>query len=388
MEDMMNSGNFVEIYAVNLIGILLMMFLRLTRVKSNEKFPNGEKIFDILIWLTIMGCFIEMLTFVIDGKIFPGCKILSYVMNSLCYIGTCTVGYFWCLYVDFRLHKSINSVYKQAKYLFFPLGIDIVMNLFSYYNHWIFSITQDNVYQRGQFVLVIYVILFFYFFYSIYLVEKSKRKGLDIKFFPVYYFVIPCITGTLIQGFFYGITAGWTSVAIALIFVYIQVQSMNAYVDSLSGLYNRRYMDHILSTFKKRGQQNVYGIMIDVNDFKSINDHYGHFQGDNAIRIIGEILTKSLDEHCLAIRYAGDEFIFLMQSDSETDVKLMIRKIEDDIDEWNQTGKVPFQLSLAMGYSQFDTVSTDIEKFLSDMDKEMYLAKKNYYQQIGIDRRH
>lgn len=77
-----------------------------------------------------------------------------------------------------------------------------------------------------------------------------------------------------------------------------------------------------------------------------------------------------------------------MQSDSETDVKLMIRKIEDDIDEWNQTGKVPFQLSLAMGYSQFDTVSTDIEKFLSDMDKEMYLAKKNYYQQIGIDRRH
>ena len=109
----MNSGNFVEIYAVNLIGILLMMFLRLTRVKSNEKFPNGEKIFDILIWLTIMGCFIEMLTFVIDGKIFPGCKILSYVMNSLCYIGTCTVGYFWCLYVDFRLHKSINSVYKH-----------------------------------------------------------------------------------------------------------------------------------------------------------------------------------------------------------------------------------------------------------------------------------
>ena len=306
----MNSGNFVEIYAVNLIGILLMMFLRLTRVKSNEKFPNGEKIFDILIWLTIMGCFIEMLTFVIDGKIFPGCKILSYVMNSLCYIGTCTVGYFWCLYVDFRLHKSINSVYKQAKYLFFPLGIDIVMNLFNYYNHWIFSITQDNVYQRGQFVLVVYVILFFYFFYSIYLVEKSKRKGLDIKFFPVYYFVIPCITGTLIQGFFYGITAGWTSVAIAFIFVYIQVQSMNAYVDSLSGLYNRRYMDHILSTFKKRGQQNVYGIMIDVNDFKSINDHYGHFQGDNAIRIIGEILTKSLDEHCLAIRYAGDEFIF------------------------------------------------------------------------------
>ena len=53
MEDMMNSGNFVEIYAVNLIGILLMMFLRLTRVKSNEKFPNGEKIFDIL-WVIIL----------------------------------------------------------------------------------------------------------------------------------------------------------------------------------------------------------------------------------------------------------------------------------------------------------------------------------------------
>lgn len=86
---------------------------------------------------------------------------------------------------------------------------------------------------------------------------------------------------------------------------------MTIYVDPLSGLYNRRYMEYVLNQMKKYTKENAYSIMIGVNVFKSINDNYGHFQGDHAIHMISELLSSSLNRNQLAIRYTGDEFIIL-----------------------------------------------------------------------------
>ena len=86
---------------------------------------------------------------------------------------------------------------------------------------------------------------------------------------------------------------------------------MTIYVDPLSGLYNRRYMEYVLNQMKKYTKENAYSIMIGVNVFKSINDNYGQFQGDHAIHMISELLLSSLNRNQLAIRYTGDEFIIL-----------------------------------------------------------------------------
>ena len=232
-----------------------------------------------------------------------------------------------------------------------------------------------------------YLILFLYFIYSLFLVDTSKKGGLHLRFFPVYYFVIPCMLGTVIQGMVYGITIGWTSVAIAFIFVSIQTQSLNALVDPLSGLYNRRYMDCIISQFKQNMKYCIYGIMIDVNDFKRINDVYGHSKGDDAIRAIGMILTDSIPDNGLAIRYAGDEFIVFIRTDREEFVQKIMGQVEENVEKFNSLEEEPFRISLAMGYSRYEPSSGNVEQFLSAMDEKMYEAKKQHYQQGNVDRR-
>ena len=77
--DALNSINMAEILIVNNIGIFLMVFLRMTRIENVEKRFAGDKIFDIMTWITIAGCTAEILTFVIDGKVFAGCRMLSYL---------------------------------------------------------------------------------------------------------------------------------------------------------------------------------------------------------------------------------------------------------------------------------------------------------------------
>ena len=365
-----------------------MVFLRLTRIENKEKRYIGDWLFDIMIWLTIFGCLAEVGSFLVDGRLFPGARVLSYLLNSFCFIGTCSVGFLWCLYVDLRIFNSIRRLRRRLPWLALPWAADVVMNLINLSGcGLIFTISEANVYQRGSLVLSVYVILFFYFIYSICLADGSRKKSLHIRFFPTWYFVGPCMVGTLIQGLSYGITVGWTAVALALLFVYIQLQSRNSFLDSLSGLYNRRYMDCILSQPKRYSRRSIYGIMIDVNGFKQINDAYGHSKGDNAIRSIGRILSESVPDSGIAIRYAGDEFILLLYTDEEELVKSTIRLINQNVDSFNASGEEPFQLSLAMGYSRFDSTSEDTEKFLSAMDEKMYFSKREHYQQAGTDRR-
>lgn len=379
----MNSVNMAEIFIVNGIGICLMAFLRLTRIENIEENSFGERLFNIMLWLTFAGCFAESLTFAVNGQIFPGYRAVSYLLNSFCFIGTCTVGYLWCLYVDFRIFGSMKRIRKKYRILALPLAVDIIMNLINLNGCGIvFTITTENIYQRGSLVLTVYVILFFYFFYSIYLAKRSQRSGLHMRFLPMYYFVIPCMFGTFVQGMVYGITLGWTSVAIAFLFVYIETQSLNVYVDTLSGLYNRRYMDSVLNRIKSGSQLRLHGIMIDVNGFKQINDLYGHTEGDDAIRQIGRILLDSVPENGIAIRYAGDEFLLLVHTDSEEAVKDVMQVIRQNVRQFNDFRQKPYQLSFAMGYSRFDQTSGGKESFLSDMDRKMYEEKKRYYQNL------
>ena len=382
----MEAVNIQEILIVNGIGVLLMLLLRATWIGGVKQRQIGDRLYDAMIKITLAGCILEAVTFLIDGVQFPGCRAVSYVTNGLLFMGTITVGFLWCMYVDFQLNNSPRRLRTTAWFLLLPVVIVYALSLSSMLGSgMMFSISQDNVYHRGPFATSSYVLLFFYYAYSLYLTTRKRRCGLQIQFFPVLYFIIPCVLGTVIQGIWYGITAGWTSVAISMVLVHMQLQSMNAYMDSLSGLYNRRYLDYELSHRRKQTSRYIYGIYIDVNDFKGINDRYGHSAGDEAIRAIGRILSDSIPNCGAAIRCAGDEFMVLLPTGKEDYTRQVMALIQQNADRCS--GEHPFPISLAMGCSRFDTVEGSVEEFLSQMDQQMYRSKAEYYKQQNNDRR-
>ena len=384
----METINIPEILLVNAIGVTLMLLLRATWLGSVKRRRAGDILYDMIILITILGCVLEPISFLIDGKLFPGCRAVSYAVNALLFLGTISVGFFWCLYVDFRIHTNVRRLYISSGFLLIPVAVVTVLAVSSALGSGLmFSISPENVYQRGKLVWVSYVFLFGYYTYSFYLSLAARKSGLHIQFFPVLYFIIPCILGTVIQWLFYGISIGWTTVAVAMTFVHMQLQSMNAYVDSLSELYNRRYLDYILSHRKHLGGRFLYGIYIDMNDFKGINDRYGHTCGDDAIRTIGRILSESTPEGGVAIRCAGDEFLILMVTPAEAAAREVMARVEQKTQAFNTSGQAPYTISMAIGISQFDIERDSVEEFLANLDRQMYAAKNTYYRTQGCDRR-
>ncbi len=370
-----------EIIAANVISLLMMSYLLVTRRKHRESTRTKDRIYDGMIILTMLGATWETISFLVEGQDMPAGRLLNYLSNSISYASTVSIGLLWCLYVLLYIYKSFDKITRNIRLVIIPWAIEItalILNAFG--TGLMFTVSESNVYHRENGIIIGYISLVIYIVYSIYLVYSSDTQKLRLHFFPVLYFVVPCFAGAILQLIFYGITTSFISVTIGLIFVQMQIYAENSYMDALSGLLNRRYLNGVLTKRESAYRGSLHGIMMDVNDFKKINDTYGHNAGDRAIRWMGDLLLKSMPRSGIVIRYSGDEFIMLLPDVEDRDVRAVMDEISDRLEQFNQTGAEPFALRVSMGYAKFEKEDNQ-ETFQRKMDEAMYIEKGKYHSQ-------
>lgn len=374
-----------EILVANGATVIMMWFLLICRRKNRENIHAEDKMYDRMARIALYGAVLETLSFLVDGKDIACGRAVNYVTNTLCFACAVTLALLWTFYVELRIYKNYRRTIHHARIIIIPWFIEmavLVCNLFG--TGIIFTISADNVYQRSGSAIIGSALPVVYFIYTTYLVYHSKRQGINMNFFPVLFFVGPCLAGVIIQLFYYGVTTTWITGAIAMTFIQMQTYAENLYTDELSGLYNRRFLNGMIAKRAQINRESLYGIMMDINDFKSINDRFGHNVGDQAICKMGDILFKSIPEQAIAIRYAGDEFIVLLSGVDEKTVMTTLDEINYNLDAFNATGAEVFKLSASMGYARFNE-GEDAGAFLMHMDKKMYEEKRKYHQRDSLD---
>lgn len=126
----------------------------------------------------------------------------------------------------------------------------------------------------------------------------------------------------------------------------------------------------------------MHGILLDINDFKDINDKYGHTIGDRAIRAMGKILSQSAFSNAIALRMGGDEFVVFLSESSDKECKAQIDVIYSNIEKFNKNMSELFDLSASIGSGHFD--GQNEEAFFDQMDATMYEVKRKYHKQIKV----
>jgi diguanylate cyclase (GGDEF)-like protein len=151
------------------------------------------------------------------------------------------------------------------------------------------------------------------------------------------------------------------------------------YTDYLTGVYNRNKLERFLkdkistSTVEKT----FSAIMMDLNNFKAINDTYGHDTGDKALKIFTDLLSSSLNTKDFLARFGGDEFFILLDASDKLSLESMVRKISKIIDDFNASGEQPFKLDFSMGYEVYDYYSgLEMDEFEKQLDLLMYKNKQ------------
>ena len=220
-----------EILMANGLTVLMMCYLLSCRRKNRESLHTEDKVYDGIAKVNILGAVAETISFLVDGKSFIGCRQLNYISNSLCFIGTVSMGLLWCLYVNLRIYRNFKKISEKMAVMMIPWMIEVVMVLGNLIKPGImFKVSADNVYQRTGGALAGYITLVIYLACSLYMVYHSRKQGVNLSYFPVFYFVCICFAGVLIQLVFYGVTSSWLLTAVTLIFTQMQSYAENIYI--------------------------------------------------------------------------------------------------------------------------------------------------------------
>lgn len=155
-----------------------------------------------------------------------------------------------------------------------------------------------------------------------------------------------------------------------------------AHYDFLTGLPNRALLEDRFEQFvvqRHQGQFNCACIFIDVNDFKAINDNYGHKKGDECLIAIAKTLTAAIRQDDTACRFSGDEFVILLHDVKEPeDISRVTRQVQQQVAEIPAKLKFEKALSVSFGISLYPQDATDFDSLIDAADKAMYQHKRCY----------
>ncbi len=157
--------------------------------------------------------------------------------------------------------------------------------------------------------------------------------------------------------------------------------------DHLTGLYLRRYMNEVLENliYTYNRYKKVFSIiMMDLDDFKEINDTYGHLAGDEVLKVIGSVLKRYTRQSDIPIRYGGDEFIVILPETKLEDAIVVAKKIRDKINSIKfKKNNIEFKCTASLGVTQVKDGDT-IESVLERVDQALYHTKKTTKGEITV----
>ena len=154
--------------------------------------------------------------------------------------------------------------------------------------------------------------------------------------------------------------------------------------DAATGLLNKRALiEYTNDMLAAAGAGKLYMVLIDIDNFKSINDTHGHLMGDKAIMVLAESITEAIDGRGVVGRFGGDEFFILTEDiPDEQQLRLFLKAMLSKL-RYNQTMKLgSMRFTLSMGISQYPEAGRKFDDLFKLADKALYIAKdkgKNRY---------
>ncbi len=143
--------------------------------------------------------------------------------------------------------------------------------------------------------------------------------------------------------------------------------------DSLTGLYNRVYFEHLLTSLDDEVFLPYTIIIGDVNGLKLVNDAFGHTAGDRLLQQIARVLVESCKEEDTVARWGGDEFIMMCPRCSEADAEALVTRIKQACSA--TATDLPIQLSISLGYATKQNTTSSNRKVIQTAEDRMYQNK-------------
>ena len=260
--------------------------------------------------------------------------------------------------------------HRSVRLMMALVAAHAVFQLVNIFGGFVFWVDDANVYHRGP-LYPVYMAA--YTITALYLVIESVRAGhayQTVNIVTVFGILACMLTGVLIQVFDGSVRMTWPAVSMAVILYFLFYSDMVTRTDALTKLLNRRSFEEALAKVPLP----CVAVVIDVDDFKNVNDTYGHAFGDECLERVGQMIRRAFGSAGLCYRTGGDEFAVIMTK----------RLVEADVLKSNLMCEVAQvrqgderMPSVSVGHSAASEDCSDINAVFEAADHAMYQNKSS-----------
>ncbi|AQS05573.1 GGDEF domain-containing protein [Clostridium beijerinckii] len=357
--------------------ILLLILFGHTYFNMNRK-NITNRLFMWIMGLTAFAIMLEILSVILNNPNLKQFMVMQKIVNVLGFSVTPIIPFLGYIFSKEWVNRYQKDKIKLNKILLLPLLINGIMAFVSYSVNLLFYVTSENTYERGPLFFILPCVSYFYFGYNLYFIYKQRKRfsWWELRIFNLFYIAAGVFTG--IQIVYSSYLTIWNGTAMMIVIIYIFILNDQVHRDRLTGLENyssyERYIENI--SFKKINK--LFIINIDIDDFKSVNDKFGHNEGDEALKMFANLLIESFSlRRKKLIRVGGDEFLILLEVERKEIVDNYIQNLNKNIEAYNKTKEKPYELKFSYGVACCSNTKEDIHDILKCADKLMYEQKKS-----------
>ena len=366
----------LNVFALILIAIIRYKTFGLTEMVAQKNFVmciDSQMLFYISDTLYVM----------VKCGVLPHSNVFIMITKELYFFATATMCFFWFLYFEYFQNSPFVESRRRMRLSSVLVWIMVVLLMINPFNGMLFYVDADGIYRRGPLFILQYILSYLYVFTTSIRAlagvfdksRQSKRKTLiRLSIFPI----LPACAG--IGQFIYPqLPLACVVISLSTLVMYLQWIEQMISVDPLTRLNNRKQLNYYYEhTVQNMDDDAVYLLLIDVNKFKSINDMYGHIEGDEALMRVAEALRKGCAKYpyrANIARYGGDEFVILVRADNDRMVEELKTKINTELSALNEKAGAPYDLTISTGAARV-VLNKDIHELINQADIQMYKEKK------------
>lgn len=294
-----------------------------------------------------------------------------------------SVGYYFAVrYIESWIEgdrRLRDSIIRNLLILYSAINVILVTFAQIAGTGWFYSF-PDDVYTRGPLFLPRGIgNLLFCVAVEAYII--MRRRHINAAYRPAFYcFPVFVLIGGFMQIAFRGIQFEYAGTAMALLLLYTQAQLKDADEDFLTGAVSRRLFESVLQE-RIKSKKPFGGIMIDIDYFKSINDNFGHSEGDKALRETARLLKGTFPKKSVVSRFGGDEFMILLDDADQEGLTADIARLYEAVERENNRHNLrPYRLQLSAGGVLWTpNPGDDMDAFLKKLDEAMYREKEAHH---------
>ena len=384
---------FFDVFCAIIIGILI--YTTLSDVEQNNKKTHLLSVLTIVLVYCISDA-IWILTF---SNVAIPCTIFArYLTNIFMYVSITLCTYTTCRFF-FSIWESVASPFpKRLRLIFTPFALVLIAIVTTPKTKLFFSILDSGLLKKGPLYLPFMAILFAYIIVfaiiSLVFFFQTQNDFAKEQYSFIAIYAVPVLVGGFVHYKIWTLPTFAFGFTIATFIIYIfQMRDLTS-LDALTGLNNRRQGERFFHEQIRRINEEphstidcLYLFMMDLNKFKSINDTYGHAEGDKALVATAEVLKEAcshIHRKCIMSRFGGDEFVIGVVFTPE-EAHLLNEKIHDLIQKKNEELNAPYKISISVGYTYYKKDFKDFRTFLIHTDKLMYEMKEIAHREAEIE---